>query len=292
MLKIGIERHQGLVFEGDSNRGRLISPLPVVTPAKIVFESEGQFSAESAATELGWRFREDFYDPVSRIRRGRFYIADGNQPQRWIVPESPAFRPQMHQGFPIDIELETFSGRSIYHQFIKGRSEQPLVLLGVDDRFTIWTIINVEAISTGEDLVTMKARASLGLLPKVDFEKIPERHRDQVRQSLDTFMNEVYRSAPISVIDRARDAASQLLIAFFNRESHEAKDLGPLTDLLEGKDRAIAENAARIIARLHARGKPNEREKRKLPAIREQDAELAAQCLGTILCELGWAHWT
>jgi len=39
------------------------------------------------------------------------------------------------------------------------------------------------------------------------------------------------------------------------------------------------------------RGKPSEQEKRIFRPINEQDAELAVQYIGTILCELGWARW-
>jgi hypothetical protein len=49
--------------------------------------------------------------------------------------------------------------------------------------------------------------------------------------------------------------------------------------------------AAKIIARLHARAKPAEEARRPMRPVREQDAELATQCVGTILCELGWAEW-
>lgn len=72
-----------------------------------------------------------------------------------------------------------------------------------------------------------------------------------------------------------------------------AKDLGALTNDLERENepKVIAVGAAKVIARLHARAKPVEKAKRPLREIREQDAELAAQCLGVILCELGWADW-
>jgi hypothetical protein len=291
MLNIGIDNDYGLVFEGRSSLGHLISPSPVITPARIIFESEGELSAEKSSNVMGWRFREDSYDPVSRIRRGRFYEAQGGQPQQWTVPFHPIHR--LRTGLDIArFDMQTFYGRTVHHQFIKGKAEQPLVILGVDDRFTIWTIINVEATSTGEDLVTLKARTSLGVLPKIDYEKIPERYRSHVRQCLDTFMNEVYRSAPISVIDRARDAATQILIAYFKLEGSAAKDLGELIKLLDGAERVIAASAARIINRLHSRPKPAEAEKRGMRPVREQDAELAAQCLGTLFCELDWADWT
>jgi hypothetical protein len=167
-----------------------------------------------------------------------------------------------------------------------------LVLLGLDERFTVWTIIDIEAIATGEDLVTLKARSSLGILPEIEANKIAESFRPRVNESLNAFRDEVYRSAPISVIDRARDAASQILLAYFEMTGKNARNIGKLAKDLEDEKMIIAASAAKIIARLHARAKPVERERREMRAIREQDAQLATQCLGIILCELGWANWT
>jgi hypothetical protein len=161
------------------------------------------------------------------------------------------------------------------------------VLLGRDKRFTIHTIIDVEVIATGEDLVTLKARSGLGVLPVVDESKLPEEHARRVQESLSAFADEAHRASPVSVIDRARDAASQILIAHYK----VAKDLGDLGKKLEQDEQVIAAAAARIIARLHARAKPSVQEGRSLRAVREQDAQLAIQCVGTILCELGWAEW-
>jgi hypothetical protein len=188
--------------------------------------------------------------------------------------------------------LDTFQAKTIWHAYIKDRSEQPLVLLGLDERFTVWTIIDIEAISTGEDLVTLKARSSLGILPEIDINKISKPFRPLVSESLNAFRDEVYRSAPISVIDRARDAASQILLAHFELSGTSARDLGELAKKLESEKMVMAASAAKMIARLHSRAKPVERAKRELRPIREQDAQLATQCLGTILCELGWADWT
>tara|TARA_R110000796_G_scaffold23574_7_gene67434 strand:- start:827 stop:1711 length:885 start_codon:yes stop_codon:yes gene_type:complete len=293
VLIIGIDENQGLLYEGAGTYGgRAVWPMPIVTPAKIVFESEGELVAEKPSSErtTRLRFREDVFDPIARIRRGRFYAAGRTQPVLWQVQPHPAI-PYEGAGL-IDKSLETYYGNPIWHEYIRGRQEQPLVLLGVGDRFSVWTIVDLEAISTGEDLVTLKARGSLGLLPLIDFSKSPERSRARLRESLDTFADEAHRAAPASVIDRARDAASQILISFFDVSGTEAKDLGALASRLEnGEKLQVAANACRIIARLHARAKPVERAKRELRDIREQDAELAIQCVGAILCEIGWAEW-
>jgi len=269
----------------------------VITPARIVFEQEGDLKAENRRDLIGdaWIFREDSFDPIARIRRGRFYQAGNQQPQQWHVQVHPAIPSETREASKgiVTKSLETFHGNPIWHRFIKDQKEQPLVLLGFDERFTVWTIINVENISTGEDLVTLKSCSSLGVLPQVESGKIPENSRSAVMASLDAFTDEVYHAAPVSVIDRARDAASQILLAYFGLLGEGAKDLGALTNDLEKENepKIIAVSAAKIIARLHARAKPVEKAKRSLREIREQDAELASQCLGVILCELDWADW-
>lgn len=296
-MNIGIDRDRNLCYEGRSAWGHAVWPSPVITPARIVFEQEGDLKAENRRDLVGdaWIFREDSFDPIARIRRGRFYQAGNQQPQQWHVQVHPAIPSETREANKgiVTKALETFYGNPIWHRFIKDQKEQPLVLLGFDERFTVWTIINVEYISTGEDLVTLKACSSLGVLPKLERNKIPENSRTSVMASIDAFADEVYRAAPVSIIDRARDAASQILLAYFGLLGEDAKDLGALTNDLEKENepKIIAVSAARIIARLHARAKPVEKAKRSLREIREQDAELAAQCLGVILCELGWAGW-
>lgn len=102
-----------------------------------------------------------------------------------------------HNSHDVRKPLETSGRCSVWHKYVKDAKEQPLVLLGTDDRYTIWTIINVEVISTGEELFTLKARSSLGVLPRLDMEKIPEGFRTRVVGSLDAFRDEVYRSGPV-----------------------------------------------------------------------------------------------
>ncbi len=167
----------------------------------------------------------------------------------------------------------------------------PLVLLGADERFTAWTIISVEAIVTGEDLVTLKARSSFGILPKIIDANVSAAFKVKLSETLTLFADEVHRASPVSVIDRARDAAAHALLAYFQLQGGDAQDLGKLIKRLQDENKAVAANAANIIARLHARAKPSEQEKHELRSIREQDAGLATQCLGTLLCEIDFAEW-
>ncbi len=294
MINIGIEKNQGLVYEIDSDRGRPVWPTPVITSAIFVYPSDGAMKAESSTNIFGYRFREDSFDPIARIRRGRFYSAEGSsQPKSCVVSPHPAVP---MESIARDIHahpksLEVFYGNPIWHKHIEGKRELPLVLLGADERFTAWTIISVEAIVTGEDLVTLKARSSFGILPKIIDAKVPATFRAKLSEALALFADEVHRASPVSVIDRARDAATHALLAYFQLQGSAAQDLGNLIKRLQDENKTVAVSAANIIARLHARAKPSEQEKRELRSIREQDAELATQCLSALLCEIGFAEW-
>lgn len=297
MLVIGTDTDHDLVYEGCGTYGRTVWPPPIITPAKIVFASEGPLEPEHSndSNTKVCRFREDHYDPIARIRRGRFYFADGarQQPSNWYVEPHPALLSEAGKTDKHDLRkrLFTFHGDSVWRRFLKDKDEQPLVLLGRDECFTIWTIIDIEIMATREELITLKARSGLGVLPVIDYNRIPETFRAAIRESLSGFADEVYRAAPVSVIDRARDAATHILLAHFDLRGKDAKDLGDLIRKLDGEELVIVENAAKIIARLHARAKPSEKEKRGLRIVREQDAQLATQCVGTMLCELKWADW-
>lgn len=53
----------GDYYEGDGNSLRAISPRPIVSPAQFLWDTNLQPIV----------FREDSYDPTTRVRRGRFY---------------------------------------------------------------------------------------------------------------------------------------------------------------------------------------------------------------------------
>lgn len=292
-MDMGIDTN-GLVYEGTSLFGHPIWPTPVVTGAKIVLASSPIFEAERSAESFGLRFREDSFDPVSRIRRGRLYKAANTQPSQWTVRKHPVLAAEIPMN-PADLvrkPLATFHSHSIYSEVRFSSSDQPLLLLGFDDRFTVWTIISVERVSVGEELVTLKLRHSFGVLPVVNERQVPEEYRAGLLEKLTKLAGDVYRAGPESVIDRARDVASLSVIAFFRASGAEAKELAEMAVRLEHEPKKfVAANCAKIIARLHSRTKPAEQVKRDFRSLREQDAELAVLCVGTLLCELGWAEW-
>lgn len=295
---IAIEPDRRLFYEGSSNYGHAIWPSPVISLATIIKLPE-DWNRLPRGDELGPAslvFREDFFDPVTRIRRGRFYVGPGQQPQNWYVQQHPAFVDEVGsrdtQGY-IRKSLFGFLPWSAFAN-LKETHNTGLVALGVADAFSLWRVIDIERISTREDLVTLRARSPMGILPDIDEAALPTVGREKILETISKAIDTAYRAGPESVIDRCRDAAQTALGAWMSQEFGEDKwrtiDLGKQIEALKGKGRAILDNSANVLARLHARVKPNEQVKREVRVPTEQDAECALSLLGMILRELGWTR--
>ena len=289
---IGFFSQTKLWFEGESHYGYGLVPMPVITLATVITDAEalGRIPKSSDLMDAKLVFREDSFDPVTRIRRGRFYFNPGAQPSLWHA-HWHSFMPSQARS---DIQLITFQRWPAAQELAASKGEL-LIALGVADAFTLWRVIDVERISTADDLVTLRARASLGLLPDLSPEAIPLCGRSQVLSVIEKAIESAYRAGPESVIDRCRDAAQASIATWLAKElgddSVRALDLSPLLERTEkaltDRQPAVLLNAGRIIARLHAR-KPNEQIKRGTRANKETDAEAALANLGLILREMGW----
>jgi hypothetical protein len=299
-MYIGVEQSNGMVFEGSSTYGaKTLWPMPILTPAKFVFdysESNSLVADEIDLTMVApYLFREDSFDLVTRIRRGRFYkrrpVA---QPENWMVMIDPSVPVEMYPKQQRAVSFESVNPSEL--EVTNG--QQQIVILGSRAAFSIWTVIHKEIVHTREVLVTLKARQSIGALPEINWNCVPDKS-GLLKEKIDLLLDDIYRAGAESVVDRAREAATAILSAYLQSVDEAGaigKDLGALIDLLErqnGKNgQRIVRCAAEIPQRLHSRAKHAEQEKHdNLRPIREQDAELAVQCIGVMLCDLGWAKW-
>src|SRR5262249_48311174 len=92
MFGIGFDREPYAFYEGPICYRRAIVPSPVLSVATFIKTSSyaGEIP-ESTTLVTRFVFREDSFDPVTRIRRGRVYKwTDGYaQPSRWRVQPYP-----------------------------------------------------------------------------------------------------------------------------------------------------------------------------------------------------------
>ncbi len=170
-------------------------------------------------------------------------------------------------------------------------SRKNLIAIGSAD--SVWRIVSVDRISTGEFLVTLKSRNTFGVIPEIDEEKIPEKYRKEIMPELDRFIDVANRETPASIVDAARNTAIILIRNFTYISNNEPEiftmDLGKLIKTLKDTKKELSSLAAEIINRLHPRNKPNERKRLKLRPVTEEDSELAVCLIGTLIQEFGWA---
>jgi len=265
----------------------------------LLIEADSDWSRISSVPTFGplsFVFREDTFDAVTRVRRGRIYQAGNTQPVDWHVQTHPAYDFEVGQrdhGSWLIKKLDTFH---IYGQLAtKARGNPNLVVaIGTGDAVSLWSIVSVERNFVGEDFVTLRARSTFGVLPALANSQIPRNSIERVSETVSKVADAAFRESSISVIDRCRDAAQVILGAWLAQQRRDPKlavrDLSDLVKQTEKHhpDRVVLCSAAKILARLHARGKPNEQLKRKIRTPNDADAEVAIGLVGTILREVGW----
>lgn len=72
---LGIDT-MGLLYEGvGSTPDRLVPPIPMVSQARLIADRSqwGSMPAGYRGAPLTWLYREEFFDAVTRTRRGRLY---------------------------------------------------------------------------------------------------------------------------------------------------------------------------------------------------------------------------
>ncbi len=297
---LAFDSESNLVYEGRSDHGRAVWPVPVISVATLIEDGEEltQLPEKNDLSLANLIFREDSYDSVTRLKRGRFYSFSNG-------PRSPVWNVQIHPMLPGESRLANSKGwiqKQLWNWYesslssrIKSYSRLPLVALGTANAHSLWRIVGNEGMINGEELVTLRLQANLGVLPDVDADKIPEISRQKMLESVDKLVETVYRAGPESIVSRCRDAAAAILGAFLWYQDPKApmKDLGDLIKILkkpqDQEQKTMIISTATIIARFHPREKPNEQIGRNLRPILEGDADLAVNCVATLLRETGYS---
>ena len=143
-MQLGIFKDKNLIYEGSGHWGHPLWPSPIVIPA--VFASTKDETLRPADGKLNpnsYVFRELAYDPVSRVRRGMLYHAGGTQPYPWSVSPHPAINQdnrELNRHGVVSRSLYTFDSFCLRVALRDIPDGQPLVLLGTDQSFTIWSI--------------------------------------------------------------------------------------------------------------------------------------------------------
>ncbi|HEX7965375.1 MAG TPA: hypothetical protein VF651_06625 [Gammaproteobacteria bacterium] len=301
MVTLGVDQDGADVYEGASWL-HAIYPPPILTPITIT-KLGGKIEPSMAlyVMQAEYVFREDSFDPTSRIKRGRIYRRDNTQPHNCSVYPHPARATEYltsRSGNGIFMKsLVVFYQHQVAHELKVTPAVQALAVLGTSSAYSLWLIVDIERIHTNEDLLTLRSIRSSSSLPNLKIDSLPAHGKSKLVQATEKLALDINKAAPESVIDRTRDLMVVALTSYLEEKGLDVAglDLGQLIKKFDGlpaqDQRHIAENAGKIIARLHARAKPSERGKRPLRNIMEQDAELAVSCAAVTLCDFNWAEW-
>jgi hypothetical protein len=141
-MYIGVGQSDELVFEGNGTYGaRVVWPLPLLTPAKFISNMSLETKlVPEISSSLGiaeYLFREDAFDPVTRIRRERFYKrSQGAQPANWTLRKPPPLETNS-----LTQNASAFSFESVVPSELDVKdNQQLLVVLGAEKAFIIWTL--------------------------------------------------------------------------------------------------------------------------------------------------------
>ncbi|MBU7574873.1 MAG: hypothetical protein KAF64_16060 [Hydrogenophaga sp.] len=299
-MRIGFESDTGHVYEGASAPQFAVLPPPLLSQAKLITNPEDWSAPPKGlfSDPFAWVFREDSFDTVTRVRRGRLF-----QPQSQSQPESV-----LTAGHPlIENALRSVAGggrtRRLYTympctavlHMPNGGLGQTL-LIGQVRGSSAWRVIQAEMVRGDDVMLTLKAQSAFGVLPELALSAIPEADRAAVRSAVDRVLDSAFRETPVSIIDQCRNAMtvvlSRWLVADTGDSAFAGKDLAALAKAMEtvNPSKQCAAWVGQLLARLHVRGKSNEQVSRALRLPVEEDAELCLHNLGFLLRELGWAH--
>lgn len=286
---LGICIDSGLSYEGSFTTGHRIQPAPMLLPLQFV-ENE---TVEAPGLVGGYPkqiFREDSFDPITRIRRGRVYTWHSHEHQ-WFVQDP--FRSDLREKSWNRGCAKIINAMVYQKDPLSGLALKPhlKVQLGDDHGSSIWKILLRETSIHGSQILTLKSYRSLGEIPDLALNEIPPEVLPALTAELERVERSANRMSPDDVVDRCRNA---LTIIYGALGGNRANDLDRAIKhyLAKFQKKEVVANAGHIVKRLHSRGKACEQYSKDLRPLSEEDAQLALRCLGFVLIETGWASPT
>lgn len=245
------------------------------------FPQDNRCSGEVRDSDLV--FVELSFDPLGRIKRGKFYKkTQEGQPQRAVDGEK-VMRTQ-----PSDPFYNVFRG-------FKFNAYQPTAEFDVRDAVVFllnprfkskWKFLAVDPIIGCEEVCVLQEINGVGAIPNLNPQVIPSAYFTEIDREYRALLSDMH-GKPESVIDHCRDVVTSILSAVLDIKKEDRKDLGALIKLMV-ENKKVVVGCAEVINRLHPRRKPNEHEKHGLIELSGQDADFAVQCTFMIIKELRW----
>jgi len=291
---LGIEKDKGLFYES----GSLSSGMRAVLPPPHLFDMQIGNTPANALKSLieaeknesnKFLFREDSFDPVSMVRRGRIYQPYAQQPNKCHVapidtldsvqsspffPEGPVLIKRLHTYQPYTLSLNG--------------ANQKYAIIGTKSAYSLWRIVSIDRMYLEDELLTLRPLHSMGALPDLDLCTVSEPWKTKVAETVGKVVDAMHHANADSIIELCRHAASAALFAHFHEDikRFDTTDLGPLAKRAGDDGKRVVASCGKIIADLHSRIKPNMQVEHDCRPPTDRDTELAIYSLSCILSDL------
>ena len=193
----------GLIFEGPGFRGtHPVQPSPFLLPIRFS-ENEGSAEIPPLATIYSnypeTIFREDSFDPVSKIRRGRVFTAKGlGQPMTWFIYQHPLGNTGSQK------QLVSYQHDSLHWIAERRRLDRfPQVILGGSQNISLWKIVAIEDSVSRTPVLTLKALSTLGEFPEIKSSEIPPELRKPLTESIEKVLASINLNSAVERAFRA-----------------------------------------------------------------------------------------
>lgn len=300
---IGIHETNNLIYEGrDKGCGYPVDTKTILSQVSFsddLNEAKNGLKETYSPSNLDFIFREDSFDPITRVKRGRIYKASNTKPENWRVIAHPMHL-STHKhlnsfGIITNERYYTFYPEQLLKSDQDFRSLRNInLLIGTKKHFSRWKLINLEPNHVGEEVLTIKSLDTMGIVPNLDLNKISPDEQNNVNEKFSKFLDDVSTASPTSIIDRANDFALSLLTAFIREKNPEVigLTLAMITDFknhyTQVTERKVLFHTIELLRLLHSRGKQSFQEKHNTRDICYDDSETAISCVTTIIRELNY----
>lgn len=302
MSRLGIERNTGQVYEGKEAPRFLAVPTPVVSQCRLIesLSDMGSLPRGLDHDPFSWIFREESFDPVSRVRRGRIFQSFGNSGWESVLVDVHPFASSDYGAGRSDGRVPKQLCVYIHCSQLLSRprgGEGMRLAIGDAGSFSMWRVLQTESTASQDVLVTLRAESAMGILPALDESKIHPENLAQVKQAFERVLNAAYRELPTSVVDQCRNLCVVLVSRWLYQLSGDSgllcEDLARCIKAIQrqfGQDsRWLLRSTLEVVNSLHPRAKDNERHRYGLREISDEDAALAVHATSFVLREIGWA---
>jgi hypothetical protein len=288
IMMLGLDQSSNGVYETLGNIWFAIWPSPTISRA--ILDPKLPVSEPSFTADFVSIFREDSFDAITRVRRGRLYSWFRSD----IVPTLPHPAYGDYGASEGPVSGGGFARRLLPQYNPYGGNRPKIVALGSPD--SLWRVIGWERIITGEWLYTLKARNAFGILPELNPDAIPANGRAKAVELFDSLSDAAYRESPESIVHLARDV-TQWFLAVWAASKVDGNivltdDIGEVLKKIRAVPKLAGNmflQAVEIVRRFHSRAKPNEQERYESRPVVEDDAELALKAIAFLVREFKWA---